>query len=182
MRPWPRSYRLHQVDITGLTKAALEDLPLNAKEKDRCKNFFALGLVSWIYTRPARSDPRRHQEALRQEPDLRRGQHPRAQGRARLRRDRGDLRGELRHRPRRDGAGRLPEHDRQPGARVGPARRRRAHQDSHRLRRVSDHARLEHSRGAGDAQALPGPDLPGRGRDRGGDVRHRRRPSAAPSG
>src|SRR5215468_3656402 len=45
-------YRLHQVDITGLTKASLEDLPLNAKEKDRCKNFFALGLVSWIYTRP----------------------------------------------------------------------------------------------------------------------------------
>jgi 2-oxoglutarate/2-oxoacid ferredoxin oxidoreductase subunit alpha len=45
-------YRLHQVDITGLTKAALDDLPLNAKEKDRCKNFFALGLVSWIYTRP----------------------------------------------------------------------------------------------------------------------------------
>jgi len=45
-------YRLHQVDIAGLTKKALEDLPLNAKEKDRCKNFFALGLVSWIYTRP----------------------------------------------------------------------------------------------------------------------------------
>src|SRR5499427_5995755 len=45
-------YRLHPVDITGLTKKALEDLPLNAKEKDRCKNFFALGLVSWIYTRP----------------------------------------------------------------------------------------------------------------------------------
>ena len=45
-------YRLHKVDITGLTKTALEDLPLNAKEKDRCKNFFALGLVSWIYTRP----------------------------------------------------------------------------------------------------------------------------------
>ncbi len=45
-------YRLHPVDITGLTKKSLEDLPLNAKEKDRCKNFFALGLVSWIYTRP----------------------------------------------------------------------------------------------------------------------------------
>ncbi|OGK81254.1 MAG: 2-oxoglutarate ferredoxin oxidoreductase subunit alpha [Candidatus Rokubacteria bacterium GWC2_70_16] len=45
-------YRLHQVDITGLTKKALADLPLNAKEKDRCRNFFALGLVSWIYTRP----------------------------------------------------------------------------------------------------------------------------------
>jgi 2-oxoglutarate ferredoxin oxidoreductase subunit alpha len=40
------------VDISGLTKKALEDLPLDAKEKERSKNFFALGLVSWIYTRP----------------------------------------------------------------------------------------------------------------------------------
>jgi 2-oxoglutarate ferredoxin oxidoreductase subunit alpha len=45
-------YRLHKVDMTGLTHEALKDLSLNAKEKDRCKNFFALGLVSWIYTRP----------------------------------------------------------------------------------------------------------------------------------
>ncbi|HXJ80159.1 MAG TPA: 2-oxoacid:acceptor oxidoreductase subunit alpha [Candidatus Methylomirabilis sp.] len=45
-------FRLYQVDISGMTKTALEDLPLNAKEKERCKNFFALGLVSWIYTRP----------------------------------------------------------------------------------------------------------------------------------
>jgi 2-oxoglutarate/2-oxoacid ferredoxin oxidoreductase subunit alpha len=45
-------YRLYQVDISGMTMKSLEDLPLNAKEKERCKNFFALGLVSWIYTRP----------------------------------------------------------------------------------------------------------------------------------
>src|SRR6266508_6276189 len=45
-------YRLYQVDISGMSKKCLEDLPLNAKEKERCKNFFALGLVSWIYTRP----------------------------------------------------------------------------------------------------------------------------------
>jgi len=45
-------YRVHKVDIMRLTIDALADLPLNAKEKDRCKNFFALGLVSWIYTRP----------------------------------------------------------------------------------------------------------------------------------
>jgi 2-oxoglutarate ferredoxin oxidoreductase subunit alpha len=38
--------------MTGLTHEAIKDLPLNAKEKDRTKNFFALGLVSWIYTRP----------------------------------------------------------------------------------------------------------------------------------
>jgi 2-oxoglutarate ferredoxin oxidoreductase subunit alpha len=45
-------YRLHKIEVTRLTTEALADLPLNAKEKDRCKNFFALGLVSWIYTRP----------------------------------------------------------------------------------------------------------------------------------
>src|SRR5437879_1086951 len=45
-------YRLHKVDMTALTHEAIKDLALNAKEKDRTKNFFALGLVSWIYTRP----------------------------------------------------------------------------------------------------------------------------------
>src|SRR5213594_2112574 len=45
-------FRLYQVDIGAMPKKSLEDLPLNAKEKERCKNFFALGLVSWIYTRP----------------------------------------------------------------------------------------------------------------------------------
>jgi 2-oxoglutarate ferredoxin oxidoreductase subunit alpha len=47
-----QKYRLHKVDMTGLTLQALDDLALTAKEKNRCRNFFALGLVSWIYTRP----------------------------------------------------------------------------------------------------------------------------------
>jgi 2-oxoglutarate ferredoxin oxidoreductase subunit alpha len=45
-------FRVYQVDISGMTMKVLEGMPLNAKEKERCKNFFALGLVSWIYTRP----------------------------------------------------------------------------------------------------------------------------------
>jgi 2-oxoglutarate/2-oxoacid ferredoxin oxidoreductase subunit alpha len=45
-------YRLHKVDMTALTIQAISDLKLDTKEKDRTKNFFALGLVSWIYTRP----------------------------------------------------------------------------------------------------------------------------------
>jgi len=45
-------YRLHKVDMSGLTHKAIADLKLDTKEKDRTKNFFALGLVSWIYTRP----------------------------------------------------------------------------------------------------------------------------------
>ncbi len=45
-------YRLHKVDMTALTVQAIQDLALDTKEKNRTKNFFALGLVSWIYTRP----------------------------------------------------------------------------------------------------------------------------------
>src|SRR5687768_1247148 len=45
-------YRSHRVDMSALTHEAIKDLPLNTEEKDRTKNFFALGLVSWIYTRP----------------------------------------------------------------------------------------------------------------------------------
>src|SRR5262245_27624159 len=45
-------HRLHKVDMTALALEAIKDLPLNHKEKERTKIFFALGLVSWIYTRP----------------------------------------------------------------------------------------------------------------------------------
>lgn len=40
------------VELTKLTVTALEDLPLSPKEKDKCKNFFALGLMYWLYNRP----------------------------------------------------------------------------------------------------------------------------------
>ena len=49
-------YQLHTVPITDLTLTALaEDIEegrLNKKEAERCKNFFALGLVSWMFGRP----------------------------------------------------------------------------------------------------------------------------------
>ncbi len=45
------NYRLHSIDITQLTMAALDDTDLSTKEKGRCKNFFALGLLFWMYSR-----------------------------------------------------------------------------------------------------------------------------------
>ncbi len=44
-------YKVHAVDITALTAAALEGSDLSNKEKGRTKNFFALGLVFWMYGR-----------------------------------------------------------------------------------------------------------------------------------
>jgi 2-oxoglutarate ferredoxin oxidoreductase subunit alpha len=44
-------YKLHSVDMTKLTRLAVEGLGLSQKEADRCRNFFAMGLVFWLYDR-----------------------------------------------------------------------------------------------------------------------------------
>jgi 2-oxoglutarate/2-oxoacid ferredoxin oxidoreductase subunit alpha len=45
-------YRLVRVPIDRLTSEALKSSGLTSKQIDRCKNFFTLGLVSWLYDRP----------------------------------------------------------------------------------------------------------------------------------
>ena len=46
------SYHLHPLNLTSITVNALADFALSKKEKERAKNMFALGLLSWLYTRP----------------------------------------------------------------------------------------------------------------------------------
>jgi 2-oxoglutarate ferredoxin oxidoreductase subunit alpha len=45
-------YRLYEVDISRLTALALQDMNISSKLIDRSKNFFALGMMYWIYNRP----------------------------------------------------------------------------------------------------------------------------------
>jgi 2-oxoglutarate ferredoxin oxidoreductase subunit alpha len=45
-------YHVHSVPISTLTENALEGPSLSPKEVARCKNFFALGLMYWLYERP----------------------------------------------------------------------------------------------------------------------------------
>jgi 2-oxoglutarate ferredoxin oxidoreductase subunit alpha len=45
-------YNIIQLPLTQLTMTALENLSLSTKEKEKCKNFFALGLMYWMYNRP----------------------------------------------------------------------------------------------------------------------------------
>lgn len=47
-----QAFRLFQVPITTLNQNALAELQLTGKEKDRCRNFFALGMMYWMYDRP----------------------------------------------------------------------------------------------------------------------------------
>src|SRR5437764_184274 len=45
------SYRTIPVEMTKLTRLAVEELGLGVKESDRCRNFYAMGLVFWLYDR-----------------------------------------------------------------------------------------------------------------------------------
>jgi 2-oxoglutarate/2-oxoacid ferredoxin oxidoreductase subunit alpha len=45
------AYQLHTVEMTKLTRAAVDGLGLGQKDADRCRNFFAMGLVFWLYDR-----------------------------------------------------------------------------------------------------------------------------------
>jgi 2-oxoglutarate/2-oxoacid ferredoxin oxidoreductase subunit alpha len=45
-------YRLHKIDISALTAKALADSGLAKKDIGRCKNYFALGLMLCLYSRP----------------------------------------------------------------------------------------------------------------------------------
>jgi 2-oxoglutarate ferredoxin oxidoreductase subunit alpha len=44
-------YQVFSVPITTLNRKALEDMDISVKIVDRCKNFFALGILYWMYTR-----------------------------------------------------------------------------------------------------------------------------------
>ncbi|HET9126502.1 MAG TPA: 2-oxoacid:acceptor oxidoreductase subunit alpha [Propionibacteriaceae bacterium] len=48
-------YNLVALDLTGMTVAAVKDFGLTRKEASRAKNMFALGLLSWLYSRPTES-------------------------------------------------------------------------------------------------------------------------------
>lgn len=47
-----KGYQLFPVPISTLTAKALEETKLSPKEISRSKNFFALGLMYWLYNRP----------------------------------------------------------------------------------------------------------------------------------
>ncbi len=47
-----KGYRVFRIPINKLNREAVSEVKLSPREADRCKNFFALGLVYWLYERP----------------------------------------------------------------------------------------------------------------------------------
>ena len=65
-----QKHQVVSVDMTGLTLRALEDLKLSNKVAARCKNFFALGLCSWLYSRPIEPTIKWIEEKFKKTPEL----------------------------------------------------------------------------------------------------------------
>lgn len=64
------SYRLFKVPIDRLNKEAVKDLGLTTKNADRSRNFFALGLVYWLYDRPIEPTIQWIQQKFARNPDI----------------------------------------------------------------------------------------------------------------
>jgi len=63
-------YNLHAVPITSLTVKALEDFDITRKDAERAKNMFALGMLSWLYGRPAESTRNFLQAKFARKPEI----------------------------------------------------------------------------------------------------------------
>jgi 2-oxoglutarate ferredoxin oxidoreductase subunit alpha len=64
------SYRVIRVPMTSLTRKAVAELSLGTKIADRCKNFFAMGLVYWLFGRSLDPTLRFIQEKFGKKPEV----------------------------------------------------------------------------------------------------------------
>jgi 2-oxoglutarate ferredoxin oxidoreductase subunit alpha len=63
-------FQVHSIELTKLTSLALQDMNLSSKIVDRSKNFFALGMMYWMYSRPLDSTVAWINEKFAKTPDL----------------------------------------------------------------------------------------------------------------
>ena len=64
-------YQLHAVPLTSMTVGALKEIDgVSAREAERAKNMFALGLMSWLYGRPVDSTLEFLQTKFAKRPEL----------------------------------------------------------------------------------------------------------------
>ena len=86
-----------------MTVEALKGIEgVTSREAERSKNFFALGLMSWLYNRPTEGTLDVHRaRSSRKRPEIAQANATRVQGRLRVRRDVRGLRRLVRGRARR---------------------------------------------------------------------------------
>lgn len=65
------NYSVHPIDLTGLATGAVAGFELSRKDASRTKNMFALGLLSWLYSRPTEGTVGFLTEKFAKKPDIR---------------------------------------------------------------------------------------------------------------
>ncbi|CAN5178094.1 2-oxoacid:acceptor oxidoreductase subunit alpha [soil metagenome] len=63
-------YRVYRVPMTSITVRATEGMGLTKKEAERSKNMFALGLLSWMYSRPTDVTTKWVEKKFNRKPDI----------------------------------------------------------------------------------------------------------------
>ena len=113
-------YQVHAVQLTSMTIGALKEIEgVTAREAERAKNMFALGLMSWLYGRSTKTTKDYIDEEVREAPRDRRREPEGVRDRVCVRRDvrgvLGAVRGEGRRSCRRAATGRSPATSRSRG-------------------------------------------------------------------
>jgi 2-oxoglutarate ferredoxin oxidoreductase subunit alpha len=65
------AYQLHALPITSMTVKALEGCEVSRKDAERAKNMFALGMLSWLYSRPAEGTMKFLESKFAAKPEIR---------------------------------------------------------------------------------------------------------------
>ncbi len=160
-------YQVHAVQLTGMTVGALKEIEgVTAREAERAKNMFALGLMSWLYGRPTESTTTYIEKKFAKRPEI---------AEANLKAfNTGYAFGETSEsfavqyevKPAKLPPGQYRQITGNTGALLGAARGVEALEAAALPRRVPDHAGIVDPRGAREAQELRRAHLPGGGRDR----------------
>ena len=158
-----KKFNVFEVPISALNTRALEGLDMTSKQVDLTKNFFALGLMFWLYERSMEPTLRWIQGRFGAKPVI-------AEANSRALKA-GYAFGETtemfhttyRVAPAKLAPGHVPQHHRQRGDGAGLRRRGEARQARAGLRLVPHHAGERHPASARELQELRRQDVPGRG-------------------
>jgi 2-oxoglutarate ferredoxin oxidoreductase subunit alpha len=63
-------YQVHEVPLTSMTLEALKEVDVTKREAERAKNMFALGLMSWLYSRPTEVTIEEIEHKFRTKPNI----------------------------------------------------------------------------------------------------------------
>ncbi len=63
-------FQVFEIEVSKLTTSAVRELGLNTRAVNRCRNFFVLGLLSWLFQRPTKSVTDYIESRFKKTPDV----------------------------------------------------------------------------------------------------------------